>query len=110
MTDFAVAPASQTTAQRDAARARANEIRSLRAALKREIAGGRPVVPLIQEPPDWLLTMKVWELVASVRGVGRAKARRILDACHVDVTRTVGGLNDRQRRDLTLVLAGGDDA
>ncbi len=92
--------------QRMLALRRANEIRSLRAQLKRDLKAGRvSIAALLVEPPAWLQTMKVLDLLLALPKVGRVKAAKLLDSCRVSPSKTIGGLSERQRAELAARLA-----
>ncbi len=92
--------------QRMAALHVANEIRSRRAALKRDLkAGGVDLVQLLLDPPAWLETAKVMELLLAVPRYGRVKTLKTLRRASITTTtKTVGGLSDRQRHELVDAL------
>jgi hypothetical protein len=95
--EAATAPA-RSLAQRRAALKEANRIRLARAQLKRDLKAGREdVVVHLLNPPDWLLTAKVFDVLLALPGLGRVKVNRILSWSHVSPSKTVGGLTDRQR-------------
>ena len=97
----------RSLAQRLEALERANEIRSRRAEMKRDLKAGRePILPLLIDPPDWLLTMKVIELLLAMPKVGRVKADKVLKRHEISPSRTVGGISPRQRNELISALAG----
>lgn len=101
------APPRSITQRRDALK-RANHVRTSRAVLKRDLkAGRRQVVPLLLDPPEWLLTMKVAELLLAVPKVGRVKVGRAMHMAGCSPSKSVGGLSDRQRRMLVSLLRGG---
>jgi S13-like protein len=110
MTDQTTAAPPRTHEQRMEALARANEIRSRRAQLKKSMQAGRkkPAVLLV-DPPEWLGTMKVYELLMATPKLGRVKVGRILNACAVSPSKTVGGLSRRQREALIGYLRSGDN-
>jgi hypothetical protein len=84
----------------------ANEIRGKRASLKRELKAGRVKVhSQIAAPPEWLATAKVIDLLLAVPKIGRVKANKALVQCRISPSKTVGGLSDRQRRELVDLLA-----
>lgn len=84
---------------------RANEIRSKRARLKRDLkAKRRQLAPLVERPPDWLETAYVFDLLLAVPKVGRVKANRMLVAERISQSKTVGGLSERQRQALVTRL------
>ena len=79
----------------------ANEIRSGRARLKRELASGRVrIEDIIGQPPEFARTAKVYELLLALPKVGPAKAARSLSQCRIAPSKTVAGLSDRQRQEL----------
>jgi hypothetical protein len=85
---------------------KANEIRSQRAQLKKELkAGDLDIVDVLASPPDFLLTAKVVDLLLVVPKFGRVKATRVLTRCRISQAKTVGGLSDRQRAELIETLA-----
>ena len=93
--------------QRMDALARANDIRSLRAQLKRDIKAGRTqLVPLVLEPPQYLETAKVYDLLLATPRYGRIKANKVLSTCRISPSKTFGGLSDRQRREIASLLRG----
>ena len=91
--------------QRRAALAQANQVRVQRAALKAALKQGRcSPATLITEPPDYLASAKVLELIIALPGYGPAKAARLLGRCRISQTKTVAGLSQRQRRELVQAL------
>src|ERR1700755_3659940 len=84
---------------------RANDIRSRRAQLKRDLKAGRqPIHELLLEPPDYLLTAKVFDLLLAVPKYGRVKVNKILSQCRISPSKTLGGLSERQRGELVALL------
>jgi hypothetical protein len=101
--------ATQTPArsldQRKEALQRANEIRIARAQLKRDLkAGTASIGGILTDPPEWVLTAKVFDLLLAVPKCGRVKAGRILTVCRISSSKTVGGLSERQRAELVALL------
>jgi hypothetical protein len=91
--------------QRMDALKRANQIRSERAKLKRDLKAGRKQIHgLLLKPPDYLLTAKVFDLLLAVPKYGRVKVNRILNHCRISPSKTIGGLSDRQRNELVSFL------
>jgi len=87
--------------QRMDALARANEIRIKRAQLKRDLKAGRlRIHDVIAEPPEEVLTAKVYDVLMAVPRLGRVKSTRLLTQCRISQSKTVGGLSDRQRGEL----------
>lgn len=84
---------------------RANEIRSLRAQLKKDLkAGTVSLADIIASPPDYVLTAKVFDMLMAVPKYGKVKATRYLNHCRIAQGKTIGGLSDRQRSELIDVL------
>ena len=95
----------RSLAQRMDALRRANEIRTERARLKRELKAGRVQVHgLLLDPPHYLQTAKVFDLLLSVPKYGRVKVNRILTQCRISPSKTIGGLSQRQRDELVSFL------
>jgi hypothetical protein len=91
--------------QRMDALQRANHVRSKRAALKEALKkGGTSIIAVIQDPPEYLLTAKVLDLIMAAPKYGRVKAARVMERCRVSPSKTVGGLSERQRRELVEAL------
>ena len=79
----------------------ANEIRSGRARLKKELAVGRArIEEIIAQPPESAKTAKVYDLLLALPKIGPAKATRCLSQCRIAPSKTVGGLSERQRDEL----------
>lgn len=84
---------------------RANEVRSKRAALKRDLKSGRQSIDrLLESPPEWLETAKVMDMLLAVPKYGRVRAGKILAQCRVSASKTIGGLTPRQRAELVQAL------
>jgi hypothetical protein len=93
--------------QRMDALAIANDIRGKRARLKRDVKAGRVLVPaLIADPPEFIATMKVMDLLLATPRIGSVKAVRVLRDLAISPSKTVGGLSERQRIKLVQMLAG----
>ena len=100
----ALAP-ERSLLQRMEALQRANDIRTRRARLKRDLKAGRqPIHELLLEPPDYLETAKVFDLLLAVPKYGRVKVNKILTQCKISPSKTVGGLSERQRRELVAFM------
>lgn len=92
--------------QRMEALRRANEIRSARAQLKRDLKSGRVNMrDVIAEPPDYVLTAKVYDMLLAVPKYGKVKATRFINHCRISQGKTVGGLSERQRNELVDLLS-----
>lgn len=85
--------------------ARANKIRSARAQLKRDLKAGRKSIhDLLLEPPEFIETAKVFELLQAVPKYGRVKVNKVLGICRISPSKTIGGLSQRQRAELVSQL------
>lgn len=83
----------------------ANGIRTRRADLKKNVKAGRiRIHGLILDPPDWLLTMHLFDLMLAAPKYGRVKVNRILVQCRISPSKTVGGLSERQRGEIVSYL------
>ena|SRR5437588_633287 len=100
-----VATPERSLVQRMDALQRANDIRSRRAQLKRDLKAGRqPIHALLLEPPSYLETAKVFDLLLAVPKYGRVKVNKILSHCRISPSKTIGGLSERQRRELVALM------
>jgi hypothetical protein len=91
--------------QRMAALERANEIRTRRAKLKRDLRSGKAnPQALLLPPPEYILTAKVSDLLLSVPKFGKVKVNKILSQCRISPSKTIGGLSVRQRAELVSYL------
>ena len=95
----------RSLAQRMDALQKANVIRTERARLKRDLKAGRVNINgLLLDPPEFLQTAKVSDLLLAVPKYGRVKVNRILQQCRISPSKTIGGLSPRQRRELVSFL------
>lgn len=91
--------------QRMDALARANRIRTERAQLKRDLKAGRLAIhTLLQNPPEYVETAKVFDMMLAVPKYGRVKVNKILAHCRIAPSKTIGGLSERQRSELVSLL------
>ena len=103
--DTATAVPERTHEQRMRALSRANEIRSKRAQLKRDLKAGKAKVePLLLDPPDYVMSAKAFDMILAVPKYGRVKANKILTQCRISPSKTIGGLSQRQRGELVAQL------
>jgi hypothetical protein len=80
---------------------RANEIRVRRAQLKKDLKDGRlQIEEVLRDPPEYVGTAKVFDILMAVPKFGRVKAARFLNQCRISQSKTVGGLSERQRSEL----------
>lgn len=90
--------------QEDALR-RAHDIRQRRAELKKKLRSGEvSIQQVLLDPPDYVLTAKVFDLLLAVPRYGRIKTNRILTQCQITPSKTIGGLSERQRAELASLL------
>src|ERR671930_2404204 len=91
--------------QRMDALQRANEIRTRRAQLKRDLKAGRVSIhSLLKNPPDFVETAKVFDMLLAVPKYGRVKVNKILQQCRISPSKPIGGLSERQRTELVSLL------
>jgi hypothetical protein len=80
---------------------RANDIRVKRAQLKKDLkAGSVQIETILENPPEYVETAKVHDMLMAVPKFGRVKAARFLNQCRISQSKTVGGLSERQRAEL----------
>lgn len=92
-------------AQRLSALDRANEIRTYRAQLKRDLKAGRKGIhDLLLNPPEMIDTMKVFDILLSVPKYGRVKVNKMLVQCRISPSKTISGMSERQRTELVSML------
>jgi hypothetical protein len=84
---------------------RANKIRTARAQLKRDLKAGKVSIhKLLLDPPSYLETAKVFDMLLAVPKYGRVKANKVLVQCRISPSKTIGGLSERQRTELVSML------
>ena len=96
-------PPTLSPEQRQAALAKAAAARRLRAELKEKLKMGSLSLKelLDQSANDEIVgKMKVLAVLESLPGLGKVKARRLMDEIGISETRRVQGLGDQQRRKL----------
>jgi len=80
---------------------RANDIRVRRAQLKKDLrTGSVQIDQILRNPPEYVETAKVFDILMAVPKFGRVKAARFLNQCRISQSKTVGGLSERQRAEL----------
>jgi len=83
----------------------ANDIRTRRAQLKRDLKAGKMQIDrLLLDPPEYLSSAKVFDVMLAVPKYGRVKVNRILNGCRISPSKTIGGLSVRQRAELVALL------
>jgi hypothetical protein len=56
------------------------------------------------EPPDFIETAKVFDMLLAVPKYGRVKVNKVLMVCRISPSKTIGGMSDRQRAELISML------
>jgi hypothetical protein len=103
-TKASAAPERSLTQRLDALQ-RANEVRTRRAELKRDLKGGRcSIHTLLLDPPEYIETAKVFDMLLAVPKYGRVKVNKVLTQCRISPSKTIGGLSERQRDELVSLL------
>lgn len=88
----------------------ANQLRTCRASLRREIRalpqheGCARVVDVLNDQPDELGTMRVEQLLNSIHRFGRRKVARLMILIGAHTSRRLCDLTDRQRKVLCSAL------
>lgn len=84
---------------------RANIVRTERSELKRRLKSGREnIYDLILDPPLYIETMKLFDLMLAVPKYGRVKVNKICTQCRISPSKTLGGLSERQRSEVVKLL------
>ena len=100
----AAAPERSLVQRMDALK-RANDIRSRRAQLKRDLKAGRTSInDLLLRPPGNLETAMGFDMMLAVPKYGRVKVDKVLKQCRISPSKTIGGLSERQRSELVTLL------
>ncbi len=87
--------------QRLRALEQANEVRTARAKLKKQLASGKiELVQILADPPACVRTARMRDVLLAVPKIGSVRAGRILAQCGIAHSKTLGGLTDRQRGEL----------
>jgi hypothetical protein len=95
----------RSRAQRDEALRRATVVRRQRAQLKRDLKAGRCAIEeVLIDPPAFVQTAKVADLLLVLPKYGPVKVNKLLSRCRIAPTKTIGGLSDRQRNELATRL------
>ena len=79
----------------------ANEVRSARAQLEKGSRVGKDRTgAILAQPPEYLRTARVRDVLLALPKIGSVKAGRILADCGIAHSKTLGGLTERQRTEL----------
>jgi hypothetical protein len=91
----------RSLAQRMEALHQANEVRTRRAILKKDLKAGRESFNyLLMDPPKCLETAKVYDILKAVPTYGKSKTYKTLKECRISTAKTIVGLSERQRAEL----------
>jgi hypothetical protein len=103
--DRAASASKRPLDQRGHALKRANDIRIARSQLKKDLKQGRvSIETILLDPPEYVLTAKVFDMVVASPKSGRVKTNRLLNQARISPSKTIGGLSDRQRAELVALL------
>ena len=84
----------------------ANQTRTARAALKKDLATGRTrIEDVLTDPPACAATAQVSDLLLAIRGVGPKRVTRALAHCQIPYAKRAADLSERQRAALIALLA-----
>jgi hypothetical protein len=84
----------------------ANQVRSARAKLKRDLRAGKVrLEQILATPADYLARAEVFDLLVAVPRIGPVKAGRLLTLARISPSKTVGDLSERQRSHLIELLS-----
>jgi len=107
-TDTATKPSAapeRSLIQRMDALGKANEVRTQRAKVKRELKARRlKIHDLLANPPACIESAKVFDMLLAVPKYGRVKVQKVLGVCRISPSKTIGGLSERQREELVKLL------
>ena len=71
----------------------------------RDLKGNKvKIQTLLMDPPEYVQTAKVIDMLMAVPKYGRVKTNRILNQCRISPSKTIGGLSERQRAELVAQL------
>jgi hypothetical protein len=96
---------AQVVHQRKIALEEANRIRILRAKLKRDLKAGRKsIYDTLVEPPEWISTMQVFDLMLACPSYGKGKVTKILRLTRISSSRLIGDLSIRETTEIVSLL------
>jgi hypothetical protein len=96
----------RTLVKRHKALLRANEVRTSRAQLKRDLKAGRvSIYTILIRPEDYDVdSMKIFDLLLATPKYGRVKVNKTLQMCRISPSKTIGGMTQRQLSELVSML------
>lgn len=62
------------------------------------------LLSLLESPPDWAATWKVWDALLALPGIGQSTAFALIRRIGMSHVKTVGGISERQRHELAQAL------
>lgn len=98
-------PPDRSLVQRMDALEVANDVRTRRARLKKDLRAGRTTIQdVLLEPPEWCATAKLMDVLLATPKYGRVKVNKLLRTVGVSPSKTVGGLSQRQRTEIVSMI------
>jgi hypothetical protein len=76
-----------------------------RSVAQRMKGGRKSIYDLLRNPPDYIETMKLFDLMLAQPKFGRVKVNKVLVNCRISPSKTIGGLSERQRHEILVRLA-----
>ena len=93
--------------QRSRALAQANRTRVARKDLKDGLRGGTlQLADVLADPPDWLLSAPVREILLATPTIGTVRATQLLGRSHIGFSARIGALTERQVGALLALVQG----
>src|ERR1700759_4440001 len=104
-TKTSLAAPERSLDQRMEALRRANDIRTARAKLKKDLKAGRSNIHgILLDPPEYVMTAKDFDMLLAVPKYGGGKTNLIPNQSRIPPPKTIGGLSERQRTELGSLL------
>jgi len=80
---------------------KANEIRSRRSQLKKDLAARNvQILDILTSPPDFAHSERIAVLLLALPGYGPARVSKLLHKTRISESKRIGGLSERQRAEL----------
>jgi len=84
----------------------ANTVRQQRAEIKQALKEGDvSIVEIFVDPPEFLLTARLSEVLLAAPRYGQVRVSRLLKRLQISPLKTIGALSERQRQQLVQALA-----
>lgn len=100
-------PPERSLDQRTEALQRANRVRLAQAALKRQTRSTADAAAVLLDPPEHASSMRVEALLLSMQRWGASRVSKILTMARISPVKSIGGLTERQRKELAGLLEAG---